>query len=88
MVRDECGFPFRVHSAYRCPVHDKAIGGEGNHPTGKAIDIGFDSLDQMLRAIGSLIKYGFRRFGFSWKGLWLHVDCVPDRPKPAVWEYK
>jgi zinc D-Ala-D-Ala carboxypeptidase len=86
-AREKCDFPWIVDSAYRCDKHDKEIRGDGNHPTGEAIDVRFSNLDQMLDAMAQLRLQGFRRFGFCFKGLWLHVDCVPYHPIPAVWLY-
>lgn len=40
-VRDGFGFPMKVTSGYRCPKHNKAVGGSDNsdHMQGKAVDI-------------------------------------------------
>jgi len=37
-VRDYYQLPVIIISGYRCPNHDKKIGGKGNHPKGIALD--------------------------------------------------
>jgi len=41
LVRDEIGVPIRINSGYRCPDHNKAIGGHPNsyHMKGWAADL-------------------------------------------------
>lgn len=51
-VRDDCGFPFPITSAYRCEAHDRRVSsssnaGHGPHTTGKALDINLHG-DQLL----------------------------------------
>lgn len=38
-LREKLNRPVRLTSFYRCPAHDAAVDGTGNHTTGKAADI-------------------------------------------------
>lgn len=40
-LRDAFGLPLKINSGYRCPAHNKAIGGAkySQHKLGKAVDI-------------------------------------------------
>ena len=62
VIRDVLKAPIRVNSSYRCPKHNKAIGGVKNsqHVLGKAADIRCDfiSIDSLHKTILELIKEG------------------------------
>jgi uncharacterized protein YcbK (DUF882 family) len=49
-IRDHSNAPIQINSAYRCPSHNKAIGGVSNsqHILGKAADIVIKGLDPIL----------------------------------------
>lgn len=81
------GFPWIVNSAYRCTAYDAEIGGEGNHPTGMAMDIHFDNSSQLYELIFSLRGVGITRFGISFKGKFLHADMVVSNPTRVIWGY-
>ena len=86
-LREECGFPFPVTSAYRCPAHNAAVsktGTTGPHTTGKAIDIGVDR--QRARIL--LSKADSKRFpglGVNQRGSarFIHLDALTER----TWSY-
>ncbi len=85
MLRHHCGFPLVISSGYRCPAHNKAIGGapESKHLLGQAVDIDIGTLNSSQ--IHMLIELGmplFNGFGFG-KGK-LHFDV---REKPTAWGY-
>ncbi len=86
-ARIRSGFPYVISSWYRCPGYDKEIGGEGNHPTGKAVDILYHTPKQRAQIVFDLVWAGFRRIGISFKDGFIHADIVPDRPTPALWIY-
>jgi len=79
-MRDRLGKPIIVTSGYRCPEHDKEVGGTGDsfHTRGLAADIycpGFplDALRDLADAIG------FNGIGINYKNLHVHVDLGPRR---------
>jgi len=84
-AREIADIPFHVNSGYRCPEYDTQIGGAGNHPTGKAMDIAVINGVTRARILFALHNAGFKRFGID--KYFIHVDCVSDRPSPCVWIY-
>ena len=81
------GKPMILESAYRCKIHNAAIGGAelSTHPEGTAVDprrpAGGVALHRMVDAF---IRAGFHRYGVG--GTRLHFDDAPKR-KPAMWMY-
>lgn len=93
-LREICGFPFRVTSAYRCPTYNKVIsssGLNGPHTTGKAMDIYIDG-QQCYRVLKEAMKLGFTGIGVKQKGYarFLHLDTLTSdgvHTRPIVWSY-
>ena len=61
-IRDFIRFPIKITSAYRCPSHNKEIGGVSNsqHILGKASDIQVSdsSPEAIYQVIDTLAEYG------------------------------
>ena len=82
IVREKFGKPIRVTSGYRCPTHNKAIGGKDNssHVSGLAGDITpklitLDSLDELYE-----ICYNtFNNIGDGRNKKFIHVDVRPPK---------
>lgn len=92
-IREECGFPIILRSAYRCNVYDAEIGGEGNHPTGKAVDAEFHNSHELYMIIVKCRQVGITRFGIKFEGVnptrgFIHFDKIFEQPKEVVWGYK
>ena len=91
-IRERCGFPLVVTSAYRCPNHPieaaKENPGEGEHCTGMAIDIGV-SHDKAHILLQVALSMGIPRIGVNQKGAgrFIHLGMSPDFPYPTVWSY-
>lgn len=90
--------PIVLHSAYRCPEHNIAIGATQVHSTGQAVDIQCDSAEAFeLMRLAVLVK--FTGVGVSQrKGRerFLHLDDLldvqikrlnPDGRRPCLWSY-
>ena len=86
-LREACGFPFVVTSAYRCPEHNKAVGGaaRSKHTQGKAIDVALSG-EQAWQVIANARRAGINGIGVSQSGAgrFIHLD---DRPSFAMWSY-
>ena len=82
-ARGYAGIPFVITSGYRCPEHDRAVGGKGNHPTGKAADIRCATGPERLAILEGLIRTGFKRIGIGRD--FIHVDSM-DRVE-SIWLY-
>lgn len=79
-LRRLVGRPIRIVSGYRCPRHNKAVGGaqRSRHVYGDAAD-----LEAGYCTAATARAAGFR--GIGTRGRWaVHVDMRPD---PASWVY-
>jgi len=79
-IRDMIKRPIIVTSAYRCPKHNKEVGGTDNsyHTQGLAVDIkvdgyGLEELENIARAVG------FRGIGIYKGANFIHLDLGPTR---------
>ena len=90
-IRDRFNAPIQINSAYRCPSHNKAIGGVSNsqHVLGKASDIvikGYtpdevaDELEVMLE---DECLFPFHLGGIGRYNTFTHIDI---RPGKARWD--
>ena len=71
-AREKADIPFIVTSGYRCPKHDKAVSGGGNHPKGIAADIKTTNSCERLKILKALLDVGFERIGIG--KTFIHVD--------------
>lgn len=95
-VRELCGFPFTISSAYRCPDYNKLVsttGLDGPHTLGLAADVLVWG-EKALQLISIAVNHGMTGIGIDQKGVrerrFVHVDCVHDNvniPRPALWTY-
>jgi len=88
-VRDALGRPMRVTSGFRCPEHDKAIGGAGVHPTGQATDIavsGTDAYHLLSYAMDLMTGVGLKQHGPHDKRF-VHLDTTIGPARPWIWTY-
>lgn len=84
-LRRGIGKPLVVTSGYRCPEHDSAIGGSGNHTTGKAVDLRVQDSGLRYLVIKTALQLGFTRIGVA--KTFLHLDLVSDQPQRVFWIY-
>ena len=79
--------PLTITSGYRCPAHEKAIGGSGaNHPLGKAADI-VANRSTLSRLVTEAAKYGFNGIGVSLHGPNKFVHLDTSHKLLTVWSY-
>ena len=86
-ARDIAGIPFVITSGFRCPSHNKKIGGRPNsaHLRGLAADIAVTNSRARFLILDALIKAGFRRMGIGKN--FIHVDLDNTKPYPVIWTY-
>ena len=81
---DLAGIPFPLSSAYRCPKHNKAVGGvpTSSHTRGYAVDIRCVDSHSRFVMLQALLEAGFRRIELA--PTWIHVDNDPDKPRDVA----
>lgn len=85
VMREIFGQAMVISSGYRCPEHNRAVGGVAGsyHVRGRAADISLASSADRYELLGAAIKAGFTGIGIG--ATFLHVD---DRDTtPVVWLY-
>lgn len=91
-LRDELRISLPVSSGYRCPEHDKSIGGKGVHPSGKGSDILVFG-ENAHKLVKFALLNGARGVGIKQKGphkkRFIHLDQIksPHHPRPRIWTY-
>lgn len=79
-MRDDLNLPMVINSGYRCPAHNKAVGGVANgaHVQGLAADIACKDGHSRLRILHWLMLQRIQRVGI-YKNF-IHVDLCKDKP--------
>lgn len=93
-ARKSLGHPLTVTSGYRCPEHNKKIGGAkgSKHMQGIAADIAMPThrlnpfLNYIFAPADGFVRRRFGGIGVSLKGRapFVHID---SRPNEAYWQY-
>lgn len=88
-LRKRVGVPFKISSACRCEVHNKAVKSTStNHVQGKAVDIVISG-PAAWRIIELAAGYGFTGLGIKQNGdhsgRYIHLDTAHDTF--TVWTY-
>ena len=82
-LREELDRPLRINSAYRCPIHNEAVGGVSGskHLLGTAFDVSTRAKDWTVADKARLYEVaksvGFKGFGHY--RTFLHIDTGPER---------
>ena len=90
-MREDLDFPLPITSGYRCPEHNKAVGGHPNsaHMLGHAIDIQISG-ENAATLVAVCISYGFNGIGVKQhgehSGRYIHLD--DNHVKRTIWSYK
>ena len=92
-MRMELGFPFIVHSAYRCPVHNNQVsktGFDGPHASGRAIDIAVSGT-RAHALVHCANQHFITGIGVNQKGphnqRFIHLDDLQGDLRPWIWSY-
>lgn len=92
-IRNQFNKPIILSSAYRCPMHDRSIGGANVHTTGKAVDISISGIDAYdLLNIIMMSKWftgiGIKQSG-NYNSRFIHIDNLLDKnSRPRLWSYE
>jgi len=85
-LRENLKKPVIITSAYRCPVHNRRIGGVNNsaHVKGYAVDVKANSKTR-YEILRFLFAKGITRIGIA--SNFIHFDVDPKKPQNVVWLY-
>jgi uncharacterized protein YcbK (DUF882 family) len=86
-ARGYAGTSFVISSGYRCPAHNKAVGGSetSSHLKGLAADIVVKNSGQRYKILSGLIKAGFNRIGIG--STFIHADTDYLKTLDVIWLY-
>ncbi len=83
-IRTQTGMPMRINSGYRCPAHNRRVGGASNsqHMTGKAADIVIMGMPMAQQR--RICDQHFNDGGIGIANTFTHVDTRGTRVR---WNY-
>jgi uncharacterized protein YcbK (DUF882 family) len=78
-IREKYGAPVSVTSGWRCPDHNKAVGGAANstHMSGKGVDITAPDIEKLYKIC--LEQAGLTGIGDGRKKGFIHIDVKPSK---------
>ncbi len=87
IARSIARVPFSINSGYRCPTHNKQVGGKptSSHLKGLAADIRAVHASERFAIVRGLLAAGFTRIGIGKD--FVHVDIDTDKPQNLIWTY-
>ena len=85
-ARGKSNTPFRITSGYRCPDHNRTVGGvDGSaHVRGYAADIRVDNNIARYTILKCLLDAGFKRIGMY--DTFIHADVDGRKPQCVMWK--
>lgn len=86
-VRRKADMPMHVNSGYRCPAHNKAIGGkpDSSHLRGNAGDFRAEDSITRHKIVNAAILCGVTRIGIG--KTFVHLDTDKTLPQGVIWLY-
>ena len=88
-ARDIAGIPFKINSGYRCPEHNKKVGGVSNSSHTNipcnASDIAVKDSQSRFIIINALLQAGFTRIGIGKN--FVHCDTDKLKNQRICWHY-
>ena len=88
-ARTMAGVPFKITSGYRCPEHNKKVGGAMNsshmNTPCNAADISIKDSGKRYKILESLYKVGFTRIGVG--KTFIHCDTDKLKSQRICWTY-
>lgn len=85
-LREICGYPLVINSAYRSPLYNAKIGGAplSQHKFGRAVDISVRTMKDKNKFIETAKKIGFTGIGIAKS--FVHIDIRPSA-HIVTWKY-
>jgi len=87
LLRARVGEPLQITSGYRCPAHNKAVGGKSTseHVDGQGVDIAAPSSWLKMKIVREALPLGFNRVGIGQD--FVHLGVSDTLPKHVLWTY-
>ena len=86
LFRERLGMPVIISSGYRCPVHNRNVGGVSNsqHVKGNAADLHANKSPHEMKKLA--LEIGFDGVGlYPWG---VHVDCRDNGENPGKYQWR
>lgn len=82
-ARKTAKVPFTISSAIRCENHNRESRGSpsSSHLLGKAIDIRYTDMKDLMTKVEALIAAGVRRIGINGRQKYIHIDSDETKPE-------
>ncbi len=87
-LREDCGFPFVIHSGYRTKAHNAELPEaveDSAHESGFAADVGAPTSGMRFSLVQKALLRGFTRIGVA--STFVHLDRDPKKPQRVLWLY-
>jgi len=86
-LRDKCGIPLLLTSAYRSLEWERSKGrtGSGDHPSRRGVDISANNTATKFKIVKAAIELGFRRIGIA--NSFVHVGDTKTLAQDVLWLY-
>ena len=86
-MREQIGEPVSIASGFRCPLHNKAVGGKPDsaHLRGLAADIIAENSAMRYKIVNYAITHSVKRIGIGKS--FVHIDISKTLPHPVIWTY-
>ena len=87
LCREGAGISFKITSGYRCPKHNKEIGGSetSDHLRGEGVDIACTESWSRCKILDAAFDVGFDRIGIA--KTFIHLGRSEVNPRRVVWVY-
>lgn len=87
LAREISGVFYIINSGWRCPEHNKKVGGSetSSHLTGEAGDIKSITSNHRFQVIRGLREAGFTRIGIA--KTFIHADDDRNKTQGVIWLY-
>ncbi len=88
VLRELCGFPFKINSGFRTEEHNASLKGskpDSEHTRGRGVDIHAPTSTMQFAIVTKAPLVGFNRIGVG--RTFVHVGDDPSMPQNVLWHY-
>lgn len=87
LIRSDYGKPMVVNSGFRCPSHNRTVGGaaQSEHLIGTAADIACTNNADRYKLVSLCYKHGIKRIGIG--KTFVHIGVSLSAAQEVIWLY-